>query len=137
MKINLIKYLISFFAIMIIFSPFAHAGILQMANEGGLKDIGKVYTNNAAPEDIRITAMKYIKVLLGFTAIILIAYIVYAGFQWMTAGGNAGQVTTAKAHIINAVIGLIIIFSAYGLANFIISFALNQAQGGTFTWNII
>ena len=47
--------------------------------------------------------------------------IVYGGFLWMTAHGNEEQVTKAKNLITAALIGLVIILSAYAISVFVIS----------------
>jgi len=55
---------------------------------------------------------------LSFVGIIFLLLIIYAGLQWMTAQGNAGQVDKAKDLMINAVIGLVIVTAAYSLTIF-------------------
>jgi len=44
---------------------------------------------------------------------------IYAGITWMTAQGNEQQVAKSKTLMINAVIGIIIVFAAYALTSFI------------------
>jgi heme/copper-type cytochrome/quinol oxidase subunit 2 len=53
--------------------------------------------------------------------IILLIIMIYAGFLWMTAGGSEEQVKKAKDWIINAIIGLVIILSAYAVTAYVIS----------------
>ncbi len=60
-----------------------------------------------------------ISLILSFIGIIFFALIIYAGLMWMLAQGNQQKVDKAKDLIINAVIGLIIIFSAYAITSFI------------------
>jgi amino acid transporter len=60
-----------------------------------------------------------INVLLSVLSVILLGFIIVAGFYWITAGGNDSQVKKAKALIQNAVIGLIIIMMSFALARFI------------------
>jgi len=70
-----------------------------------------------------------IEALLGLLAIIFIALLIYAGIQWMTAEGNEEKVDKAKQTIFRAVIGLIIVISAYALTYFVFN-ALNGTLGG-------
>ncbi len=70
-----------------------------------------------------VTVVLIIRVLLGLTSMVLIALIIYAGFLWMTAGGNEEQVTKGKTTIRNATIGLVIIISAYSITVFITNLA--------------
>jgi len=62
-----------------------------------------------------------IKTLLGVLGVIFMVLIVWAGLQWMTAGGNEERIKKAKSLITNAVIGLIIVMAAYALTYFVIS----------------
>ncbi len=61
-----------------------------------------------------------INVLLGFLGILLLAYMLYAGFLWMTAMGDSDKVDEAKTIIKNAVVGLIIIAAAFAISNFVL-----------------
>ncbi len=61
-----------------------------------------------------------ISALLGFLGIIFLIIIIYAGFLWMTAGGNSDQIDKAKKWLINGVIGLILLLAAYAIVNFVI-----------------
>ena len=70
-----------------------------------------------------------IQAALGLLGIVLVVIIIYAGFLWMTAQGDDAKVTKAKGMIANAVIGMIIIFAAYAITNFVIS-ALLQGTAG-------
>lgn len=78
------------------------------------------------PEKI---VVNIIKQALSFLGLVFIIIIIWSGYQWMTAGGNAETVTTAKKRILNAVIGLIIVLAAYIIADFIISRAAEVTTG--------
>lgn len=65
------------------------------------------------------TVNQVIRVLLSFMGIGTIALMLYAGFLWMTAAGNDEAVTKAKKTLQNAVIGLVLIMSAYSLTIFV------------------
>ena len=62
-----------------------------------------------------------IRVILGFLGIVLIVLIIYAGFMWMTAGGEQKNVEKAQAFIKNAVMGLVVILLAYAITDFVIT----------------
>ncbi len=59
-------------------------------------------------------------VLFGFLGILLLGYILYGGFVWMTAGGDPKAVGQAQDIIRNAVIGLVIIASSFAVSTFVI-----------------
>lgn len=61
-----------------------------------------------------------INVVLGFLGIVLLFYVLRAGFLWMTAGGDEKQVTTAKNMIRDAVIGLVVIVAGFAISNFVL-----------------
>ena len=58
---------------------------------------------------------------LSLLGIILVCLIIYGGFLWMTAGGNEYKVLKAKGVLNNAIIGLIIILSSYGITLFVMN----------------
>jgi hypothetical protein len=55
--------------------------------------------------------------------IIAVIMIVYGGFRYITSGGDATKVTSARNTILYAIIGLIIV----ALAQFIVKFVLKKA----------
>ena len=70
--------------------------------------------------DPRTIIKNIINISMGFLGTIAIIYILYGGFIWMTAGGNDENVKKAQKMLTNGVIGLVIIFSAWTIAWFII-----------------
>ncbi len=69
-----------------------------------------------------------IAVVLGFVGVIFLLLLIYSGWVWMTAGGEEEKIKKAKRTLINATIGIIITFSAYAIASFIIN-AIGDATG--------
>ncbi|MBI2051086.1 MAG: hypothetical protein HYT31_04805 [Parcubacteria group bacterium] len=63
-----------------------------------------------------------INVILGFVGIIFFVQMFYAGFRWMSSGGNEEVVTEARQTIKSAVIGIAVVFAAFVVTNF----TLNQ-----------
>ncbi len=80
-------------------------------------------------EDIRTTIAKIIQVALSLLGIIMVVIVIYAGFEWMTAGGNEEKVTTAKNRLGQAVIGLLIVLSAYAITNFVVTNLYEKTTG--------
>ncbi|MFH1425911.1 MAG: hypothetical protein ABIG66_00545 [Candidatus Kerfeldbacteria bacterium] len=66
------------------------------------------------------TALAIANVFLGTVAIIAVILIIYGGFTWMTSGGSEEKVTKGKNILIWAVIGLLIIMSAWGITLYLI-----------------
>ncbi len=69
----------------------------------------------------------YIRAILGFLAIIFIALMIYAGYLWLTAGGNDEQASKARRVISAAIIGIAIILFSYMITIFVFRGALNAA----------
>jgi hypothetical protein len=87
----------------------------------GIEDIGqKAYGETGAPQDIRVTIMEIINVVLQLLAVIFVALIIMSGYQWMTAGGSEEKVGKAKKNLSNAVIGLVIILASWSISYFIL-----------------
>ncbi len=61
-----------------------------------------------------------VKGFLAALSIVFFFLVVYAGILWMKARGNQDEVANAKTLIEEAVIGLVVILSAYALTNFIL-----------------
>lgn len=88
-------------------------GLKTTLSEGGLD------TTLKKNSDLPTTAGTIVGAALSFIGVIFLILIIYGGFQWMTAGGNEEQVGKAKVLIISAVVGLMIIASAYLATKFI------------------
>ncbi len=61
-----------------------------------------------------------IKVFINTLGLILVMLIVYAGYMYLTAAGDDEKVKKAKKLLGQAVIGLIIVLSAYAIALFVL-----------------
>jgi len=73
---------------------------------------------------------RIIYILLGTLGVVFLGILLYAGYLWMTAGGEEKKTAEAKNWIKNAVIGLIIIASAFAITNFIMSQLQAVIEGG-------
>lgn len=73
----------------------------------------------AEPKDLAEIAGAIIGTFLSLLGVIFLCLVIYAGFVWMTSGGNETKVLKAKKTLRNAIIGLIIIASAYAITSFV------------------
>lgn len=105
--------------------------LVPQANVSSQVDIGLEYGKETGLgyADPRLTAATIIRSALGILGIITTVIIMYAGFKWMTAGGNEDDVATAKKMITAAVVGLIIIMSSYSITTFVISSLYKSTAG--------
>lgn len=101
------------------FAPQAHAVELDR----GLEDVGG--SAGLQQADLPTVIGQLIGVVLSFLGIVFLLLIIYAGFLWMTAGGNTDKVGKAKKLLINGVIGLILILAAFAISSFVLN-AISQ-----------
>jgi hypothetical protein len=87
----------------------------NMLNTAG-KNAG--YKGGVQIEDVIGTVINTVLAVLG---IIFLTLTVYAGYMWMTAGGDEGKVEKAKETISRSVIGLVIVLAAYAITYFVLS----------------
>lgn len=80
-------------------------------------DVAGLSTSNT---DIPTNIGKIIGIALSLVGVVFLVLMIYGGFLWMTAGGEAEKVKKAKGIIINAIIGLIIVLASYAITFFIL-----------------
>ncbi|MDP3836646.1 MAG: pilin [bacterium] len=99
----------------------ADANPLQMLEKVGTGSPGAAGPYNTADENtLPKTIGTIVNAALSLLGIIFVVLIIYAGFNWMTASGNEESVSKAKKIITSAVIGLIIVLSAWGIWTFVL-----------------
>jgi len=89
-------------------------------------DIGMNYAENldlqaSEEKDIRVFIVEIVRYFITFLGIIAVAMVMYSGFLWMTSNGEPEKVTKAKRTLINSIIGLIVVISAFAIVTFIIN----------------
>lgn len=120
------KKLFSILFVIILLTSVANLNLVNVA-EADQTDAfveGAGLSTNIELADIIASVITAFLSLLGIIFLILI---IYGGYLWMTAGGNEEQVTKAMDIIKKAIIGLIIIVSAYAITYFVFS---NLSAGG-------
>jgi len=93
----------------------------SVADTAGFKQI----TNPSLPDTLVGNIITW---LLGFVGVIFLGLTVYSGVQWMTAGGNEDKVGEAKKRIINSIMGLVLVFFSFIIANTVFKFFYNQTN---------
>jgi len=66
----------------------------------------------SSAEDVAITVIQYILAIAGLVAVV---YLIIGGFNYITAGGNEENTKKATKTLLNAIIGLVVIFAAYAI----------------------
>lgn len=113
----------------------AQSGLNKSASKGFLGSDGSngddLSENDYPLVSIPGTIGRIIGAGLSLVGIIFFVLLVYGGFLWMTARGNEAQVKEAKDLITAAVIGLIVVLSAYAITAFIGQQLFTQPEAST------
>lgn len=91
-----------------------------------------LYTYGAPPPTTKVTLENYLKIdtiedfldailriVLVFAVPIIVFFIIYSGFLYVTAQGNAEQIKQATRSLTYAVIGGVLILGAYAIATIV------------------
>ena len=103
---------------------------LYTSNVAGKSGFDTNVTNTTLSETIG----QIIRVVLTMTASLFLALTVYAGILWMTAGGSEEKVGKATKILYMSIIGLIIVFAAYGITTFVLWAVMQGVQESNCPW---
>ena len=81
---------------------------------------GAGYNTADAKERLNLYIAKVINVILSTLGVVFLILMLYGGYLWMTAVGDEARVTKAKNLINAAIIGVIVVVSAYAISYFVI-----------------
>ncbi|MEK7202996.1 MAG: pilin, partial [Patescibacteria group bacterium] len=122
---KIFKYFVGFSLLLFIAFSFVgnvNASWLDTVNTGGLEEAGGAYNQGSSDSNsLILTIASIVQVSLSFLGIIFLVLLIWAGFNWMTAGGEEEKITKATDTIKSAVIGLIIVLASFAIASFVIS----------------
>lgn len=120
--------------LMVVVAGFAPIGRLSAAdvwsdawNEVSSVGIEAGYNTAYRSGSLQVFIARIIAQLLTFLGIIFFILILYAGFLWMTAGGNEENIGKAKRILTSAGIGLAIVVLAYAITVFVMRAFLSGA----------
>lgn len=126
-KTTIIFKLLSFiFMVVFLLSPFGN-----VYAQIGEDEITEVAAMTGMPQDnLFIIIGRALQVLFGLIGLVLFGYVLYAGYQYMTSGGEPAKLEAAKKRLLYAIIGIVIILLAFSITTFIIA-KLNETLYGT------
>lgn len=96
--------------------PSSEAQNYGLGTSAGFQGIGINKDTN-----LKSTIVNVINIVLGFLGIIAVVIILAGGFKWMTAGGSDDKIGEARKMIVQGLIGMVIVFLAWGIASFVLS----------------
>jgi len=102
-----------------IFTPLLSAAVtLDIAGQAALQEL--VGSDSTFPE--------FVSGLLGavmtIAALLVLLYLVWGAFEWISAGGDSGKIEKARTKITQSIVGILVLSSALALF-----FALEQFLG--------
>lgn len=124
--------LVGLFVAVFLVGAYLFSAAPVFAQATGTQDVlGVNALDNTLPlagTDIRIIILRIINIFLSLLGIITVGLILYAGGRILFSNGNEEAVADGRRIIVNAVIGLVIIMSAWGITRFILT-RLGAATG--------
>lgn len=100
-----------------------------------LKNAGKAYTGSTSGVESGTALARIIgtviSVALGLLGVIFLVLLVYAGYNYMMAGGDEAKVEKSRDTIVRSIIGLVIVLSAYAISRFVVPAVLCATGAGT------
>jgi hypothetical protein len=88
----------------------------------GLNEAGDIGLGANDPQSIIVNL---IKIALSFLSLLTVIIILWGGFKFMVSGGNEENMRAARKTIFGGIVGLIIILSALGIVNWLITTGIN------------
>lgn len=127
MKHKIIKELIIFSLLILLFMPLltSAAGLVPCGGEG----------DPCTTCDLLVLVQNVLEFAIKMAFLIIIGFIVYGGFRWIFSLGKEENLKAGQQIITNAIIGLIIILTAWIIVNTV--FWAIKGMGGddyTGTW---
>ena len=134
MKISLKRFAILSSLLLLSLAWFVTAtntamAVQQYGLEGNDTAVSGVYGSSlSGATDPRTIAANLINISLGILGTIVVALIIFSGYQWMMSNGDEKIIDTAKKRMSNAVIGLVVILAAWGISTFIFTSVINAVK---------
>jgi hypothetical protein len=91
------------------------------ASDFGLTESSKAANLPQGEVDLMVVVANVIGTALSLVGVIFMILFIYGGFLWMTAAGDSGNTKKAKDLMTSAVIGAVLIFSAYFITKFVVN----------------
>ncbi|MBP9828204.1 hypothetical protein KBC55_03550 [Patescibacteria group bacterium] len=103
------------------------AGICDSATAPcACRDVGQCQLDDILQLFVNVSIL-----ILGISGSIVLLMFVWGGLQWILSQGNPSMIESGKNTMINAAIGLAIIFGSYAMINILISVATGQGPAAS------
>lgn len=112
--------------------PAVHGQAAQSIRSG-LRTAGDAADLATDNTDLPTIVGELINAVLGFIGVLLLVYLIYGGFLWMTAAGGTENVTKAKSVMRNAIIGILIVVFSFAISDFVLGQLVAVTTGANVT----
>ncbi len=109
-------------------SDFGYQNVPQYFGQNKEASRNSVLPTGTSYKDPRTLAQNIINIILGFLGIVAVVIVLFAGFQWMTSGGEEEKVKEAQQRLIQGAIGMALILAAWMIAYFVIDQLVGAIQ---------
>ncbi len=98
-----------------------HPALADFTNSSGLGSAAGQAGYNGAAKALSIDAIIGNVVLtgMGLVGVVFFVLMIYSGYLWLTSEGDDKKVKSSQKMLTAAVIGMIIVFSAYAVTSFV------------------
>jgi len=118
-----LTFIISFFlspALPTLAQSISIVDTTSTTTEGVNQGDTKYSTGDYTLDDIVMIAVRASRWILGIVGSLALLMFVYGGFMFLISSGSSDKISKAKAIIVAAVVGLIIVFSSYLIIQFVL-----------------
>lgn len=118
--------IVAFAAVIVAGSVYAAPTIENCIKEGSTLDVTSAGSNCGnqtldGTTGINALIVSFINIFSIVVGVVAVIMLMYGGFRYITSGGDSGNVSNAKNTIIYAIVGLVIVFAAQGIVQFVLS----------------
>lgn len=131
LRTSLVRFIVPLTCLALFVPSFAFAvtdASTGLAATGRVTGLSNGCGSTTASACIATLVGRALNVIFGFVGVLLVGYVLYGGFLWMTAAGSK-EVGEAREVIVRAIIGLGIIVCSFAISNFVVT-QLGQITGG-------
>jgi len=118
-----LAFIISFFlspALPTLAQSISIVDTTSTTTEGVNQGDTKYSTGDYTLDDIVMIAVRASRWILGIVGSLALLMFVYGGFMFLISSGSSDKISKAKAIIVAAIVGLIIVFSSYLIIQFVL-----------------
>lgn len=101
-------------------APLAHAAVSDALLGGETKALIDNLSGTSPIKGPGAVVFGVVQIILGFLGIVGVIMMMYAGFLWLTAGGEEEKTTKGRTLLFQAVIGTFIVLVSYTATYFVL-----------------